>query len=320
MTRDSRLLAEAFTAAGGAVTWADVVAYARASGAWAAVETETAEGAACLAADREAGRAPSSDAVKAAAAEWRTRRRLTAAEDMEAWLDRRGLDVPGFFDHIRRTLARVGHDDAPDLTAREPASDDEQRARQTWTTAVCSGALDRAAHDLAGRLAVQRHLVDDGDAAAGDDDLDEVMERFRTRVVTPVALQDELRARQLDWIRLDADVLMFPTRQAAAEARLCLLDDGSSPTELATATGAPMRRQHQYVEEAPMDDQPALLAAQRGDVVGPLVHRPGWRILAVAGRLLPSLDDPDVRRRAEQVVLSRAVSREVDERVIWRDP
>lgn len=308
----------AFEVDGEPVVWARVVEEARRSGAWETVETTARQGVACLAADAAAGRAPRGADVREAAARWRTARGLTAAEDMEALLERWDLDVPLFYDHIRRTLARQGHqeDDAALAASHHPFDDEEELERKVWATAVFSGALQRAAHDLAGRLAVRARLVEEG-RAGPEDDLDVVTEHFRRLVVTPETIREELDTRQLDWIRIDGDLLVFPSQDAAREARLCLEDDGATVAELAAMTGTDVHRQRQYVEDAPEEHRPTLLAAQAGDVVGPLARKGVWELLAIAGRRPPSLDDADIHRRAEDAVWSRAVDHEVDERVSW---
>lgn len=306
----------AFVLDGEDVVWAQVVDEARRSSAWRTMEAAAREGVACLAADLAAGQRPSRAEVRAVAAQWRTTRRLTAAEDMEAWLERWDLDVPAFLAHVRRTVARQAHpDDATELAAAQRLQDN-RLAREVWSTAVFSGALERAARDLAGRMAVRSRLVADG-AAEPEDDLDEVVESFRRRVVISPALAEELRTRQLDWIRIDGDLLVLATEEAAREARLCLLDDGSTPAELTATTGTESRRLRRLVGDAPEDERPALLAAQPGGVVGPLPRVGAWELLAVTGRVLPSLDDLDLRRRVEQVVWSRALGREIDEHVTW---
>lgn len=307
----------AFAVDGERVRWGRVVEEARRSGAWEAIAATTHEGVACLAADVAAGRAPSRADVHEAAAQWRRARGLTAAEDMEAWLARWDLDVRLFFDHVRRTLARDAHtDDATALATSHPVDDHEELERRVWATAVCSGAIQRAAQDLAGRLAVQARLVAEGDVGPGDD-LDEATRRFRRRVVTPDAVDAELGARRLDWIRLEGELLTFSSQDAAFEGRLCLVDDGTTPAELAAATGIPSRRHGTFISDAPEEQRPALLAAQPGGVVGPLARDGAWELLAVTARVLPSPDDTEVRRRAALALWSRTLAHEVDEHVTW---
>lgn len=301
------------------VTWERVVADARRTGIWATTETTAREGLACLVADRAAGTAPSRAAVRDAVAQWRTRRRLTAAEDMEAWLARWGLDVRAFLDHVRRTLARDAHqEDAAELARDHPVKDEQDLEKRIWTTAVCSGAMEDAARRLAERLAARARMVEEG-RAEDDEDLDAVWARFREMTLTPTALQDVVQARRLDWLRVTGDVLVFDARDAAREARLCLLDDGATPEELAAEHRIERHHQTWFLCDVPEADRSEVIAARRGDVLGPLERDDSWTVMAVTGRTVASLEDTAVRTRAEQEVIARAVSREVDDRVVW-DP
>lgn len=310
----------AFAIDGEAVTWRDVVADARLTGVWGTVEATTREGVACLAADLAAGRAPSRAQVRKAAARWRTQRRLTAGEDMEAWLAYWELDVPAFLDYVRRTLARDAHrDDAAEIARADPGEDEDRRWQRVWATSVFSGALERAARTLAERLAARARLVEEG-RAEETEDLDTVWARFREMVLTPEALQDVVQARQLDWARISGDVLVFGALDAAREARLCLLDDGATAVELAAEHGIERHHETRFLADVPEADQPVFLAARSGDVLGPLHHDTGWEVMAVASRTPASLDDAAVRLRAETELVARAVNREVDDRVVWSRP
>lgn len=320
MTRgaDSAVISEvAFVIDDEPVTWEAVVADARRTGVWRTMEATTREGLACLAADLAAGRAPSSAEVRATAARWRTRRGLTAAEDMETWLARWGLDVRAFLDHVRRTLARDAHPvDAAEVARSHRFEDDRGLGQRMWATAVFSGDVERAARTLAERLAVRARMAEEG-RAEETEDLDTVWARFREAVVTPAALQDVVQARQLDWVRITGDVMVFGALDAAWEARLCLLDDGATAAELAAEHGIERHHRTWFLADVPEADQPVVLAARRGDVLGPLEHDARWLLMAVAGRTAASLEDAAVRARAEQEVLSRVVTREVDDRVVW---
>lgn len=320
MSRDPDVAAasgEAFSLDGEPVTWAEVIADARQTGEWQRVESVTREGVACLAADVAAGQAPSRADVRAEAARWRRRNRLTAAEDMMAWLDHWGLDEHAFLRHVRLTLARDAHlDDAAEIARDHSLEDHEGRDTLVWATAVFSGALQRAARRLAERLAARARMVEQG-RAVGTEDLDEVWSRFRDDVVTSTALQDVVRVRQLEWGRVSGEVLVFDAPTAAKEARLCLLDDGATAKELAAEHGIERHHQAWFIADVPEADRPAVLSARRGDVVGPLERETRWLLMAVSDRTPASLDDPAVRARAERDAIARVVDREVDDRVVW---
>lgn len=308
---------EAFSLDGDVVTWADVVADARRTGQWQRVEETTREGVACLAADMAAGQPPSRTEVRAETARWRRGRRLTAAEDMLAWLSLWNLDQQAFLRHARLTLARLAHpDDAAEVVRAHSFEDHHGLDELVWATAVFSGAIERAARTLAEKLAVRALLVEQGRASPAEDP-DEVWVRFREAVVTPDSLQEVVRSRQVDWLQITGDVMAFDGRSTALEARLCLLDDGATAAELADEHGIERQRQTWFAADVPGPDRPAVLAAGPRDVVGPLQRDPRWVLMAVTDRTAASLDDPAVRARAEEEVITRVVDREVDDRVVW---
>ncbi|MDN5916022.1 MAG: hypothetical protein L0I76_13095 [Pseudonocardia sp.] len=312
------LEAPAFQVDGIPVTWSEVVDEARRRGSWQAVQRAVWEGMACLAQDRASGHEPSGAVVREEAARFRQERRLTAAEDMESWLDRWSLTVADWMDHVRRTLARDAHrDDAAELARRQPPGEDGMSGSM-WASAVCSGALERVAAELAGALAVRAALVETR-AGPPDEDSDAAMARFRTAVLTPERLDTELGSRPLDWVRLDTTALSFRTEDAAREARLCVVDDGLAPEELAGSTGAAHADRHFYLEDVDHVWRSALLGTHPGEVVGPLAGPVGWTLLVIRRRSAPSVTDPEVRERAEAALVARAVRKETDDRVVWSD-
>lgn len=312
---ESALESAAFDVDGRPVTWSQVVDEARRRGSWQAGERAAREGMACLAHDRAAGREPSDAVVREEAARFRQERRLTAAEDMEAWLHHWRLTVADWMDHVRRTLARDAHrDEAAELVRRVPPDGDDL-TRRVWASAVCSGLLARAATELAGALAVRAASADTAGGASDED----AEARLRATVLTPERLRSELSSRPLDWVRLDATALSFRTPDAAGEARLCVVDDGLTPDGLARVTGVAPTKRCFYLEDVDPAWRSALLGARPGEVVGPLAAPTSWVLLVVHRRAAPSVSDPELRERAESALVARAVRKEIDDRVVWRD-
>ncbi len=113
--------------------WEDVVERARTTGEW----DEIADGArAGLAAIAELG-APPPEELDAAAREYRYERGLLAADDLDAWLERRGLTVADWHAYLQRALARAAFTGA---LAQQPVPDD-----LTWAEGICSGRLEQLA-------------------------------------------------------------------------------------------------------------------------------------------------------------------------------
>lgn len=264
-----------FTVGSRAVTWADVVSDARRRGAWAEVEG-------ALSSAQAEGKLPPAEA-KARAADFRYARNLVAGEEMEAWLAHWGLTVAQWMRCIRRTL----------------------RSGDVWVVAVCSGALARFAHDLAGRLAVHQRM--------NEHDVETSMRAFRHDVTSGDELTVLVQARALDWTRIDADVLSFAHDDAAREAVSCLTYDGLTPTQVAAAAGVQVGHTSARLEDLEPPLRAAVLGSRPGDVVGP-VHD---MVTVIRDRVAPAVDDPDVRHLAEEALVARAIQREIDDRVVW---
>jgi hypothetical protein len=253
---------------------------------WADV-TERVDWDALRAPDREL-----SDAgLDEAAARFRYDRNLVAAEEMEAWLDRWKLTVAQWRAYLRGTLP-----------------DDDQAP---WVIAVCSGTLEREARQLADRAAAADAL--------GEADLDRAYERFVAEAVTQAALESLLDARRADWIRVDCRTLILPTEAAAREAALCLRDDGMALAEVAAQAGVEMREHALFLEDAEGELGGALLSARTGELLGPIPLGDRFALVLVDGKVDPTLDDPEILRRAQEAARRRAIEREVVNRVTWHE-
>ena len=62
-----------------------------------------------------------------------------------------------------------------------------------------------------------------------------------------------------------------------------------------------------------------LLAANPGDLIGPLATRDRYQLVLLVRQVAPSLDDPMVRVRAEAWLIKRALAGEVNRHVNWHE-
>ena len=226
-----------------------------------------------------------------AEARFRYERGLVAAEEMEGWLARWQISVGEWRDYLRGSV--------------------DQGERGRWVTAVCSGALDRAAEDFAARAAAAEAL--------GEPDLDLAYARFVAEAVTPDALRSILEARKADWIRVDCRTLVLPSGDGAREAALCVRDDGMALAEVAAQAGAELREHSLHLEDAEGDLGKALLSARTGELLGPVPLGDRYALVLVDAKVGPSLDDPEILRRAQEAARRRAIEREVVNRVTWHE-
>jgi hypothetical protein len=280
--------------------WDDVLDWAGRSGALAALEHETALGLAAL----ERDGLPPADDVQAAAAAFRYARGLLSGDEMEAWLERRELTTEEWLDHLRRTLARERESGSEPQSPAVAADEDA-----VWADAVCSGALDRWAFELAARLAVSRGAEPDDEAYA----------RFRERAVTDDAVTREIEGRRLEWLRVEGDRLELADEDVAREVVLSAREDGDSLAELAGRARAELRPLASYLDDLEPELAAAVLGAREGEILGPVTVAGRFVVAVPRRKAEPSPDDPALRGRAAELVFRRAVDRELEQRVRWHD-
>ncbi len=237
--------------------------------------------------------------VDQAAAQFRYDRNLVAGEEMEAWLARWELSVREWREYLRRSLGR------PDPEAGDV---DE---RLLWIEAVCSGALERMAQELAAKAAAADTL--------GESDLDVALERFYVAAADKAALESLLDARRADWIRVDCRTLVFAGEAAAREAALCVRDDGMALAEVSAQAAVELREHSLYLEDAGGELGQALLSARTGELLGPLPLADRFALVLVDDKVEPTLDEPEILRRVQEAVRRRAIEREVVNRVTWHE-
>ena len=349
-----------FSAGNTTYTWEDVVLAGVLWYGWENLERSVRAGLACLKRLEEfedEEEILSEEEVSGAAAEFRYARDLVTAEEMEAWLERWGLDAAGWMDYIRRMLLTKTWADALEEVLREHPVSREEIGEVIACDAICGGWLAACASGLAGRAAAYDWLVEQ--AAAGPVEIAEdemasaagafraaidggglpeiiadvsrerldamarleiAWRRFATRVVTPQALHGQIASHRLEWTRFTVQALSFHDPETAREAILCLREDGRDPAEVAVEAGAELQEGDWVLEEADAALHDHLMGAQVGEVLGPLRVNDRFLVVAVLAKQPASPDDPAVRARAEQTLLSRAIGREVENRVQWNEP
>ncbi len=348
-----------FTVGDVAYTWEDLVLAAHLWGDWTGLQHRVRAGLACLKRLEDLDDPDdvlSDDAVAAAGEEFRYARDLIAAEDMEAWLDRRGLTLGEWSDYLRRSLlVSEWADDLDDIERQYPVDDDEIESVIVGE-AICSGHAATIASRLAGRAAASALLRDEmpnGDADLAENlpailapvpaeirehglpglppgacaerlehlaRLELVWRRFAASEATPDAICAQVAASRLEWTRVQVCSARLQDFPAAQEAVLCVREDGRELAEVAADAGAELEEAQWYLEEVPDGLRERLMAARIGELVGPVAVDDGFILVSVLAKRMPAPEDPEVRARAERVVLGRAAEREITSRVRWHDP
>jgi hypothetical protein len=311
-----------FTVAGRTYAWEDVLLAAELRGELGALERQTRQGLACLARlAAEAGEAPT-EAVRAAATEFRYDRNLLAAEELEAWLEDRGLTVSDWNGYLRRLVLRERWEDELErIEAEFPVGDEEVEAALR-AEAVCTGLLRRAAERLAEDAALadaDDALEDESDRAKSIAALAQAADAVRARVPSPSEVEREVAAHALDWIRIEAETLELADAEAAREAALCVRVDGRPLTDVADDCGVPASPVVLYLGDAEPELQAALASATPGELIGPVPRGTGHMLLQLRSKAEPSPDDPELGRRAAAVLAARSVDRELRDRVVWHE-
>lgn len=126
-------------------------------------------------------------------------------------------------------------------------------------------------------------------------------------------------AHRLDWIRLEVREIAFADEAAAREAALCLREDGATLESVANDAHTPVREGRYYLDETDPETRPMLLSAGPDELVGPLSLSDGFHLVLVREKIMPSDQDADIRRRAEETLVSSLSEREAHTRVRWHE-
>jgi hypothetical protein len=297
-------------------TWDDVLAWSEARGTLGALSERSRRGSASLRRADEAGTRPSSEAVSAAAATFRYGRGLLSAEQLSSWLSRWDLSVSEWGEYLERTL--LLDDETEDQNGADEAPADLEAG---YVDAVCSGFLEREALAFASDMALADLTPIE---AAGDQRV--MVERTllaaaiaRRNAASEPGVDREIARHGLDWTRLELAILELEDPGAAREAAMCIRVDGSPIDEVAAAVSAPVNHMSVYLGDLEPWLQPSLLAAQPGELVGPVEEDDQFVLLAVNDRKPASPEDPELRRRAETALVERAVRRATETRVRWHE-
>jgi hypothetical protein len=291
----------AFTIDDETYTWGDVMMSERLRDHWDDLERITRHGLACVRRLTASGEELDAGEQAAAEASFRYARNLISGEDVQNWLERWGLRVGEWRAFVRRAILRERWSGELDATAARFPATDEEVAAAIWTEAVCSGALEAGARRLAGELALG---AETGEASGN---------------ISTRALEREIAAQGLDWLRIEGELLELSTEDLAREAALCVREDGRPLAEVAAECGTEPRPLNVFVVDVESEVAPILLAAREGELVGPVARDGVFKLFFVRKKTPASSDDPAIRRKAQERVRSRELERAVAAKVRWHE-
>jgi len=279
--------------------------------------------------------------VEEAGRQFRYERNLLTARETEAWLESTGVSFEDWTRYLELVvLRRDGADDHVDLAGIERA----QVNALSDIEAICSGDLERFSRSFAGRAALHdshtnpSDVPDHADAADfaasrracetvfGPSDVERIgLDAWMARIDAHVALEDwyrrfanqtlsrraldaELENHTLDWTRVRWKRIDLQRESAAREALLCLREDGSPIGEVATFARVAVHDETFLLEEAEPAARTPILAAQPGEVLGPLATADGFRIAVLVAKTAPALEDVELGELAAERIIERLVT------------
>ena len=312
-----------FSVDGRTFEWADITAAARSDGSWAELEKATRNGLACQKRLAVAGQKLGADVIADAARRFRYARNLLAGDELTAWLAHWELTAEEWHGYLVRMLLRERWMGELIDTGSRFSTGADELASAVWVEAVCSGFLTRAADRVAGDAAL---AVAVGHAIGGAGEQEHmfarirvVASRARAAAVSEASIAREVALHRLEWVRIDGEILTVRVEDAAREAALCIRGDGRSLADVAAACDVEPSRLSLYVADADTDLSPALLAAQEGELIGPIRRDEAFALLLIETKTPPSTTDANVRQRAVERIVERAVRRAIDEHVEWHE-
>jgi len=322
-------------------TWLDMALAAMIRGDWSRFDQRLTRGAALVARAERMNEWPSTADVDASATAFRYERDLLTIDETEAWLARTGLTMERWTDILTRDLLRARDDEAA-LDPVAVASEDALVRAE----GLCSGLFLRFTEQLAARAALADALDEPVEPDAvqaivdrvhrawpawldgiATDRLDARLRRLAAveagfqAVAARLADDESMAARvdrsRLEWMRVDLERLSFETADAAAEAALCVREDGMTLSDVAMEAGQPIEDVRAVLEDLEEPLREVVLSAGVDTLVGPVDLAGRLTVAMVLCKTPPSLDDPLIRSRAERAIVESLGQKAIFSHVTW---
>lgn len=306
----------------------------------------------CVECENQSGDADMDDAtIDAAVEKFRYDHDLITAEEVEQWLEARGLTMDEFGEYFAR---HYWGDKSPQTQAAEAVdyvSAPEEMRALLQAELILSGEFDRIAAQVSWRAAGGQELKDDVDLAneraeflkrtglsdatlgnwlsgLGRDEqwlnamlrLEAIHNRIRAELLTPQNRQRELSGMRLPLTRLDVEMMELESKNAASEASLCVTVDGLTMEEVAKEGRYPFRQQQLLVEDVEPDLQQKFLSVPAGSVIDPIPRGDGFQLCRIVKKTEPNPDDPVVQERVDKRLLDLHFSELVSKHIQWQGP
>lgn len=306
--------------------WEEITAAAEVWGEWARLTERIRQSLACQKFAAETGQLPSANEVRDALVAFRYAHNLISADETQAWLNRWGVTFEELTNFLRgQLLVQRWADKLETILAAHPICDAEMSVlRKSY--AICADQLGEWAIKLAGHAAIAAisgwfevggqnlRLMAPRDLVAC---IEAEFERKRQQTVTPHLIEAKIADHRLDWIRFDCRCLWFPEERTAREAVWCVTEDGLTLEQVAADARAELCQWDFYLDELDANTRPHFLAARQGDLLGPVKLQQGFPLFSITAKQMPTVNDPQIRERAERAIVTGWTEQAMNEQVKW---
>jgi hypothetical protein len=317
---------------------------------WARFEQNLAEGLACVARAKAEGVPPPQAAIDEAAIAFRYDRDLVSGADIGAWLDHAGVSSEEWMASVTRGVLRNLWSHELEALLDRYCPSPRQLEAAALAEGMCSGLFEEFERSFSGKAAIafesnetlfrsraqmsashteaamryarqHAHWLDGlptADTLARLRvilEIQDLFDRASEAAANEASLLEVIEANRLEWVVIDSDTLSFTDESAAREAMLCLTEDRLSLADVAGLSRQSIVRTHGFLADVPAEYRHRLLAAEPGQVLGPLQADERFHVTVVTGHATPTLADEHVVRRARMVLLEQMARRSVREHV-----
>jgi hypothetical protein len=306
----------------------------------------------CVECENQSGDADMDDAtIDAAVEKFRYDHDLITAEEVEQWLEARGLTMDDFGEYFARHYWGDKLQGQVTAEERDYASAAEETRAILRAELILSGEFDQMATRLSWRAAGSQEMKEDVDLGEekngfrertgisdtalptwlnglGRDEpwlnemlrLEAIHNHIRADILTPQNRQREMSGMRLPLTRLDVQTLEVESKDAASEASLCVTVDGLSMEEVAKEGRYPYRESQLLVEDVEPDLQQKFLSVPAGTVVEPIQRGDGYQLCRIMKKLEPDANDPIVQERVDKRLLDLHFGQLVSSHIQWQGP
>ncbi len=346
---------QVFSVGGAQYYWEDVVLAAMAWGDWAFLKEEVRKGLACAKRMRERAEAPINEEIDSAMRDFRYERGLISADETEAWLKRWGLSNLDWLKYICMSLLKSRWaDKLEDILSNFPVTD-EEISRNIKIEGVCSGQLVSFCRKFAAQASMYERQTKEASMGkfkrTGKNELKELLNTYKANIkenglpgfshensrkklealahmdiyfkqfckqaFNPEAINEQIKLHHTDWIRIDCLRISFAEEEIAREVALCVNEDGEQLSDVAARLNRQVKEESYYLDWLDSSLHSFFLGTRRGKLIGPLDLTGNPSLLLLCDKVMPSVDDPYIRQKAQSSILRNTIEHEIHNRVQW---